>query len=446
MQVNKANTIYNNYYGGIMQPNNRNYIGGPNRPRARSSGSGGYIGQRRSSPPVRRTSGARKPASRFAAQSYNRSRSSQSDAARSRAAAKARAAKARAAERKRQAELEEKRRLRRKRAVLAFFITFFTLTSAVVCFFYWWNSKLELITYTAADDFDIVTSLSDEIMADEAEYALQMGGTVEENPEAAGNAGGVQSASHITNILLVGTDNTSWKNSRSDSMILVSLNEDTKTIKMCSFIRDTYCDFPSYKGKSYADQKLTHAFAYGGAGLCIATIEHNFGIKIDNYIRVNFKSFPKVINSLGGVKINLTSAESEYLNMQGFETHAGTQRLTGEEALAYSRIRYIDSDFKRTQRQQKVLTSIAAAAKNSSLSEIDDAVTKICDMIQTDLTKSQINSLVTDMLSYLDNLDSMESKTFPEQGTYTGKIIDDMWVAVADIPATAESVQQFIYG
>lgn len=370
----------------------------------------------------------------------------QSDSAISRAAAKARAAKTRAAERKRLAELEEKRRLKRKRTVLGFFITFFTITSTVVCLLYWWNSKLELITYTAADDFDVVVSLSDEIIADEAEYALQMGGTVEENPEAAGNAGGVQSASHITNILLVGTDNKSWKNSRSDTMILVSLNYDTKTIKMCSFIRDTYCDFPSYKGKNYADQKLTHAFAYGGAGFCIATIEHNFGIKIDNYVRVNFTSFPKVINSLGGVKINLTSAESEYLNMQGFKTRAGKQTLTGDEALAYARIRYIDSDFRRTQRHQKILTSIAAAAKDSSISEIDDAVTKICDMIQTDLTKSQINSLVADTLGYLDNLDTMESKTFPEQDKYTGKIIDGMWVAVTDIPATAESVRNFIYG
>ncbi|MBE6765953.1 MAG: LytR family transcriptional regulator [Ruminococcaceae bacterium] len=407
-----------------MGTNHSNYIGG-RRPQ-----NSGYPPRRRRSsygpPPSRRPSP--RPA-------QSRSAAARSDAARKRAAAK-----------RREAERQRQIKLRRKRAMIAFFVVFFSLATAAVCGIHWWASKLDLITYTSAHDFEVTDKLSQDIIDEEAQYAAQMGGDIEHNPEEVQNADGVMSQPHITNILLVGTDNRSWKNSRSDTMILVSLNSKTKTIKMCSFLRDTYCDFPDYKGKSYVDQKLTHAFAYGGAGFCIETIEHNFGVKIDNYVRVNFSSFPKVINCLGGVKIRLSSAESEYLNMQGFDTFAGTQRLYGKEALAYARIRYIDSDYKRTTRHQTLLTSIATAAKSSSFSEINSTISEICSMIQTDMSDSQITSLTANMLSYLENLDSMEMRTFPEEGTYDGKIIDNMWVAVTDMPSTAKSVQEFIYG
>lgn len=394
-----------------------------------------YIGGRRRSVYPARTPQNHNTASRHRPSSSSRSTDARSQEARRRAAAK-----------RREAERQRQLRVRRKRIIIAFFVIFFSLSTAAVCLIHWWTSKLDLITYTSAHDFEVVDSLGQDVIDEEAEYAAQMGGDVDHNPEAVGNADGVRSESHITNILLVGTDNRSWKNSRSDTMILVSLNSKTKTIKMCSFLRDTYCDFPDYKGKSYPDQKLTHAFAYGGAGFCIETIEHNFGVKIDNYVRVNFSSFPKVINCLGGVKIKLTSAESNYLNMQGFDTYAGIQTLNGKEALAYARIRYIDSDYKRTTRHQTLLTSIASKAKSSSFSEINSTISEICSMIQTDLTDSQITSLTANMLSYLENLDSMEMRTFPEEGTYKGKIIDNMWVAVTyNMSDTAKSVQQFIF-
>ena len=356
---------------------------------------------------------------------------------------------------KRRAEYEARRKKKQKTAMIITCSVLFVLCGSFLIFRGWWNSKLELITRTAADDFEVIDSLDAQTLADEQVLLAEMGGEVDNNPQAVVGAQSVQSNEQITNILLVGTDNKTWANSRSDSMILVSLNSKTKKIKMCSFLRDTYCDFPDYKGKSYSDQKLTHAFSYGGAGFCIATIEKNFGINIDNYVRVNFSSFPKVIDSLGGVKLTLTKAEAKAINevtmtkpnaSERDRAVAGTHIVNGEVALHYSRIRKIDTDFRRTQRQQAVLRSIAEAAKDASFSEINSAVGRICSMIQTDLTDAQITSLTAGMLSYLANLDQLEMATFPEENAFEGKIINGMWVAVTDMPSTAASVQNFIYG
>lgn len=412
--------------------------------------SGGYIGSRSGS--------GRSSGGYIGARGKSGSSGRKSTAASSRQSS-ARSRTARAAAARRRAEALEREKKRKRARAAAIVIVTFGLMLVVGGSLVWSyiNSKLDLVTRTNPEDFEVVESLDQSVIEEELQYAQEMeaANPGEEPAEPAGTAPtnqGVQPAAQIksradvTNFLLVGTDNNSWKNSRSDTMIIVSLNSTTKSVKMTSFMRDTYVGFPDYQGRSYEDQKLTHAFAYGGAGLLMATVERNFGIKIDHYVRVNFASFPKVINAIGGVGLYFTDAEAQYLNSIGYLVPSGNYWADGSTALAYARIRTIDSDYNRTRRQQKLLMSVAHAAKSSSLSQINSTLTEICSMIQTDMSDSEIMSYAASIPSYLGNIDSFEQKTFPLQGEYKGKTINGMWVAVTDMPATAQKIQEYIYG
>lgn len=327
------------------------------------------------------------------------------------------------------------------------------MLSAVVLFSIAWSyaqSKLSLVTQTAPEDFEHYEQLHEDIIAEEQALAEQIAQSepeveVIETPqrEPLAVAESVRSRADVINILLVGTDTTSWKNSRSDAMIIMSVDTTDNTVRLASLLRDTYVSLGTYKGREHEDQKLTHAFALGGAGLLIQTVERNFGVEIDHYVRVNFSSFPKIIDSIGGVGIYLSDAEAEYLNSLGYSVTSGNNWVGGSTALAYSRIRAIDSDKQRARRQQKLLMAIANSARSSSLSNLNDTVTELCSMVQTDMSSDQIISLTTKAFACLDNIDNFETRTFPEN--YTGKIISGMWIARADLPSTARSLQSYLY-
>ena len=175
------------------------------------------------------------------------------------------------------------------------------------------------------------------------------------------------SASYVKSILVLGTDSRSTDDSgRSDSMILVSLNSRTKEMTMTSFMRDCYVEIPNYGWN-----KLNAAFAFGGAELVMETIEHNFGVQIDNYISFDFMSFASVIDSVGGIDVDVSDAEAEEINnilisevneivgddrMSDLLSGGGHLHLVGKQALSYARIRKVgNSDFERTERQRKVI-------------------------------------------------------------------------------------------
>lgn len=219
---------------------------------------------------------------------------------------------------------------------------------------------------------------------------------------------------HVINILLVGQDRRPGEGrQRSDSMILATLNKSKNTLTLTSFMRDQYVEIPGY-----LPNKLNAAYAFGGFRVLNATLEHNFGVYVDGNVEVDFDGFTGIIDLLGGVEITLTQAEAEYLNVNhGFGLSAGTRLLTGDQALAYSRIRYIDTDYRRAERQRTVIISLLERYKQKPVSEMLSVLQSILPMITTDMSNSQILSLAGEVLPMLSGL-QVNTLRIPVDGTF----------------------------
>lgn len=220
----------------------------------------------------------------------------------------------------------------------------------------------------------------------------------------------------IVNIMLIGQDRRSGEQrARSDSMILVTFNKSNNTITLTSFMRDSYVQIPGY-----ANSKLNHAFQYGGMQLLNDTLYVNFGVEVDGNVAVDFSQFKNVIDLLGGVDIELTQKEVDYLNSDyGWSLSAGTNRLNGEEALAYSRIRYIDNDYYRAGRQRKVLMSLLNRYKSLSVFEMLSTLENVLGLVTTNMEKSEILTLATELFPMLSSA-NMATQQIPAAGTFQG--------------------------
>ena len=191
---------------------------------------------------------------------------------------------------------------------------------------------------------------------------------------------------YITNIMLVGQN---WRedeqNKLSDTMILCSINRKTKTLTMVSFLRDLYVPLPAYAGHGRGANRINVCYALGsswqrtsegGMEMLALCIEENFGIHVDHTIEVSFESFPRIIDGFGGVEVDVTEAEAEYMTKHiGYigEIQPGLQTLDGMETLAYARIRKIDGDRQRAARQRTVITALIEKCRNLNLAEINKA-------------------------------------------------------------------------
>ena len=224
---------------------------------------------------------------------------------------------------------------------------------------------------------------------------------------------------HIVNILLVGQDAREGQGTqRSDSMILMTFNKATGGITLTSFMRDQFVQIPGY-----GSTKLCHAYQYGGMSLLNQTLFNHFGVEIHGNVEVNFSGFAKIIDLLGGVEITLTQKEADKLNEQeGWNLQPGFQRLNGAEALRYSRLRQIDSDFKRTERQRKVLLSLIDAYKNRPLTEMLSLMDEILPLITTNIPKQQIRSYLIELFPMLAKV-KVGSMRLPAADTFTSGLV-----------------------
>lgn len=332
---------------------------------------------------------------------------------------------------------------------LSFFVLVMVVCNAVVAYYY---SKLDLITYTAADSFDVTDTLGDDILAEEFLTASNSDAEVLDSIDAVESTATYVKPDYITNILLIGTDTTGWKNARSDCMMICSVNTQTHEVRIVSFMRDIYVKIPDYNGKSFADQKMTHAFAYGGAQLLINTVQENFGVEIDNYVRVNFTVMPKLVDALGGFGINLSSSEAEFMNVWsktgGYDADLteGYNWISGKKALIYARCRD-DGDYNRTKRQQKVITLCAQRLKEVSVSRFNKFVNTFCSSVQTDMTQDEITAFVADAAAYLSNLSTLQTITIPIKGTFDsrGKIVNGAYVLIDNRENSISSIHGFLY-
>ena len=214
-----------------------------------------------------------------------------------------------------------------------------------------------------------------------------------------------------TNIVIFGIDSSDLEYStgnRSDCIIVASINNKTKEIKLVSIYRDTYVNIDGY-----GLDKITHAYSYGGPELAINTINTNFDLNISEFITVNFESVSDVIDELGGVEINIQEDELQYIN--GYinatsssvgkkSTHiknVGLQTLDGIQAVAYSRIRYTEGgDYKRTERMRDVIIAIIEKAKTKSISELNSIVDNLLPKVSTNITLDFIVKMIPRGINY----------------------------------------------
>ncbi len=265
----------------------------------------------------------------------------------------------------------------------------------------------------------------------------------------------VKSDKQVINILLIGEESMKDDRGRSDSMMVATINRKQKTLKLTSFMRDIYVTIPGY-----LDNKLNAAFHNGGGPLLADTIEQNFGISIDGYVRVDFDGFENVIDQLGGVELTLSESEAQYLNTTNYISDpaqrnvvVGKQTLTGNQALGYSRVRYRKTsdgqkdDFGRTSRQRTVLTAIFNKYKSKNLVELIGIANDVLPLVTTNMKKSEILDYLTAAVTL--NPSELETFRIPIDGSYApkdvqiGSSIRD--VLEIDKTANMQALQQFIY-
>lgn len=274
------------------------------------------------------------------------------------------------------------------------------------------------------------------------------------------------SSSRVLNILLVGED-TRGKDvlesgTRADSAIIASLNADTKQIKLTSILRDAYAYWETTPGDESTGKfdKINAAMSTGDIHTYINAVENLYKIKIDNYVIVNFTSFEKIIDTLGGVELELTRAEINEINNhpkrygkvyieKTFDGNKGTLKLTGEQALAYCRIRKIDSDNMRANRQKICISKVFSDMKDASNVQLLKILNDMVPYVRTDMSKNNIVKTAKYALKEgWINFD-IKSSNVPEyrnDESGAGGIFYGAWCWKADYPMDAYMLQMDIYG
>ena len=260
----------------------------------------------------------------------------------------------------------------------------------------------------------------------------------------------------VKNILLIGNDSRSEdERGRSDAMILLSISSKTNSIHLTSLLRDIYVEIPGREGN-----RLNAAYAYGGPELLMKTLEENFDIEVNRYMLVNFQAFSNLIDAVGGVNVEVTNEEVQYINgylveynkMQGNPegtdyldaSLSGKIHLNGPQALAYCRNRHIGSDFARTKRQRKVIAAAVKSLPLALISNGEELIDGVMSNITTNLTKTELSGLFVQapaMLTY-----DMVSTSIPLNGTYSNANIRGMAVLEVDFEANKSYIQENIYG
>ncbi|ELC8345408.1 LCP family protein [Clostridium perfringens] len=246
----------------------------------------------------------------------------------------------------------------------------------------------------------------------------------------------VKEEKHIKNIALFGIDAPKGKAGRSDAIMILTLDEEHKVMKLTSIMRDSYVDIPGH-----GDDKITHAYAFGGPELAIKTLNENFKVNVEDFMAVNFTSLPEIIDKLGGVKINIIPEEIHHI--PGI-TSPGEQVLNGEQALAYSRIRYATGgDYKRTERQRVVLEAVFEKLKSTPTKEYPSLIDDFLPYIETNMSSMDMIKLATDVAPLVKG--NLETARFPLDGYCDGKTINGIWYLVYDRQATLNQIQEYIY-
>lgn len=260
----------------------------------------------------------------------------------------------------------------------------------------------------------------------------------------------------VINVLLIGNDSRlAGDDGRSDAMILVSISDKTKTITMTSFLRDMYVEIPGHDGN-----RLNAAYAYGGAELLMETIELNFGIPIHRYALVNFQAFANLVDAVGGIDLDLTNDEVNWINAYLMEYNqlegkdlatdfldpslSGNLHLNGPQALAFTRNRYIGTDFGRTERQRKVLSAVIKKLPGTVLTNGGELADGLFPNLTTNLKQGECFNLSLNAWKFLGY--EMVQQCVPLEGTYSNADIRGMAVLQVDFDTNKQFLKSTLYG
>ena len=339
---------------------------------------------------------------------------------------------------------------------------------AVTAFLYV-NGKLDLLRYN-----DGSVSEMGEIGAEE-DQDLDGTGLTHTEADMAVPEGSPFADEDVLNILLIGTDERTEAvndadafthlnqldgtedttefsdDARADSMILVSMDIKDHVIRLVSIERGTGVPILL---DGYEDQYdwITHTFRYGGPKLTMKTVEECYNIEVDHFVRVNFNSFVQIVNAVGGVDIDITEMEAKALNWEVpsnsmlIVNHVdpGLNHFDGYTALQYARLRKIDNDWKRVERQRTVIEAVLDQVKNASVMELDNLLNTLLPLIQTNFTKTEIAALLVQLPGFLGC--DVQQMSLPLQGTYgvrTG--MDDRLMYDPDWVVNIKALQDFLY-
>lgn len=276
----------------------------------------------------------------------------------------------------------------------------------------------------------------------------------------AGDSGTLMQAEHVYNVLLIGQDTrVEGENRRSDSMILVSINERTEEIVLTSIMRDSWVYIPGLGA-----DRINEAYTLGGPDKLIETIEINFDVKIDSYVAVDFWAFIDIVDILGGVEMTVTDEEVEnmrpyieqsisYILGRPLDAYVleegGTYVLNGIQTLAYCRCRYVDTEANRTGRQRKVITAIFEEMKDSDIGELTALLDAVLPYVTTDINQDKLLSLMMDFVAQYKDYELVQYRV-PYDGSYevwynelTGI---EKYTLSLDIEANSAYMIQNIYG
>ena len=231
----------------------------------------------------------------------------------------------------------------------------------------------------------------------------------------------VEPARDNVSILFIGVDDSEARhqgdsNSRSDALLLATLNIKNKSVKLVSIPRDSYVYIPEV---GYRD-KITHAHAFGGTSATIETVEELFDIPVDYYVKMNFNAFIDVVDALGGIEVEVPYDRIEKDENDKYTIHLkkGLQHLDGKHALALARTRKLDTDVERGKRQQMILQAIMKEAVSvKSVTKYGDVIEAVGDNMKTDMTFDEMKSFFEYAKGGMPQVDTLSLKGYDDMST-----------------------------
>ena len=312
------------------------------------------------------------------------------------------------------------------------------------------NIAQDTLTY----DFDAQETVPETLESDpvfDMIYEDTAGSFKDSIKKWATNGGQIMYDDDVINVLCCGVDtrNPNAVAGLTDSIMIMSINTEKKTLTITSIMRDSFAYIVNPDGNGGTFNKINAAFPFYGVDGLIPAIENNFKIRIDGYALINFSLFKAAIDKLGGVTVPVQQYEANYVNKTyGLSVEAGDAvTLSGDEALAFCRSRNCDADgdVSRTRRQRQVILSILNECKDIKLSELDDYISTFLPYLQTSYSTTDVIELGTRAISEAWRTYDVVQVVAPCEGARRG-YSGSAWYWAVDYPLAAQTVQLAIYG